>query len=80
MLYTKTHKALSLFICFIPASLVAGAAVMEFFIALTCFAFLFLNIKNIGLKYYKQKFSKFFLAFCLFLILSSIITPHITDT
>ena len=80
MVYLKTHKALSLFICFIPASLVAGAAVMEFFIALTCLTFLFLNIKNIGLKYYKQKFSKFFLAFCLFLILSSIISEHVVHS
>ena len=56
ILYSKTHKALSLFICFIPAALVAGAAVMEFFIALTCFTFLFLNFKKIGINYYHTKF------------------------
>jgi O-antigen ligase len=80
MVYSKIHKVLSLFICFIPASLVVGAAVMELFIALTCFAFLFLNFKKIGLKYYHQKISKFFLAFCLFLIFSSIISEYVAHS
>ena len=73
ILYPKTHKALSLFICCIPGALVAGAAVMEFFIALTCFTFLFLNFKKIGLKYYQKVFAKFFLIFWVFLIFGSII-------
>jgi O-antigen ligase len=80
MVYSKTHKALSLFICFIPAALVAGAAVMEFFIALTCFTFIFLNFKKIGLKYYHKKISKFFLLFCLFLIFSSIISEYVAHS
>jgi O-antigen ligase len=80
ILHSKTHKALSLFICFIPAALVAGAAVMELFIALTCFTFLFLNLKKIGLKYYYQKLSKFFLLFCLFLIFGSIISEHVVHS
>lgn len=80
MVYSKTHKALSLFICFIPAALVAGAAVMEFFIALTCFTFIFLNFKKIALKYYHKKISKFFLLFCLFLIFSSIVSEYIAHS
>ena len=72
MLYPKTHKALTLFICFITPALVLGAAVMELFIILTCFLFLFLNLKKVGLKYYHKKIAKFFLLFCIFLIFSSI--------
>jgi hypothetical protein len=79
-LYSKTHKALSLFICLIPAALVAGAAVMEFFIALTCFTFLFLNFKKIGLNYYHTKLAKFFLIFCLFLIFGSIVSEHVVHS
>jgi O-antigen ligase len=77
ILYSKTHKALSLFISFIPAALVAGAAVMEFFIILACFVFFFLNFKKIGLNYYYKKFSKFFFIFCLFLIFSSIVSEYV---
>ena len=77
ILYSKTHKALSLFISFIPAALVAGAAVMELFIVLACFAFFFLNFKKIGLNYYHIKFSKFFFIFCLFLIFSSIVSEYV---
>ena len=77
ILYSKTHKALSLFISFIPAALVAGAAVMELFIVLACFAFFFLNFKKIGLNYYHKKFSKFFFIFCLFLIFSSIVSEYV---
>ena len=77
ILYSKTHKALSLFISFIPAALVAGAAVMELFIVLACFTFFFLNFKKIGLNYYHRKFSKFFFIFCLFLIFSSIVSEYV---
>lgn len=77
ILYPKTHKALCLFICCIPGALVAGAAVMEFFIALTCFTFLFLNFKKIGLKYYQKVFAKFFLIFWVFLIFGSIISENV---
>ncbi len=80
ILYSKTHKALSLFISFIPAALVAGAAVMEFFIVLACFVFFFLNFKKKGLNYYHKKFSKFFFIFCLFLIFSSIVSEYVVHS
>jgi O-antigen ligase len=80
ILYTKTHKALSFFVCFIPAALVAGAAVMEFFIALTCFTFLFLNFKKIGLNYYHTKIAKFFFVFYLFLVFGSIISEYVVHS
>jgi O-antigen ligase len=77
MLYPKTHKTLTLLICFIPPALVVGAAVMELFIILTCFLFLFLNLKKVGLKYYHKKITKFFLLFCIFLIFSSITSEYV---
>ena len=77
MLYPKIHKALTLFICFIPAALIAGAAVVEFFIILICFTFLFLNFKKKGLEYYQITIIKFFLVFCLFLIFSSVVSEHV---
>jgi hypothetical protein len=80
MLYPKIHKLLALLVCFLPASLVAGAAVMEVFIALICLIFIFLNTQNIGLQYYKKTFSKLFLIFCLFLIFSSITSEYVVHS
>ena len=59
---------LSITISLIPASMVIGAAFMEFFIILSCLIFFYLNLNDIGLNYYKNKFIKFFFAFCIFLI------------
>ena len=68
----KYNLVLSLFICAIIPSLVAGAAVMEFFIFLSCILFFFFNFKKIGLNYYKKIFFIIFSLFCFFLILSSL--------
>ena len=45
---------LSITISLIPASMVVGAAFMEFFIILSCLIFFYLNLNDIGLNYYKR--------------------------
>ena len=44
--YRKIHFFLSLFVSLIPLALVAGAAVMEFFIILSCFTFFFFKLQK----------------------------------
>ena len=78
--YQKTHYILSLFICLIPISLVAGAAVMELFIILSCFTFFFLNYKKIGLDYYKNNFFIIFLLFNFYLILGSLLSENVLNS
>lgn len=78
--YQKIHFFLSLFVSLIPLALVAGAAVMEFFIILSCFTFFFLNYKKIGLDYYKKFFFIIFLVFNFYLILSSILSENIFNS
>lgn len=78
--YQKTHFLLSLFVSLIPLALVAGAAVMELFIILSCFIFFFLNYKKIGLDYYKKFFFIIFLVFNFHLILSSILSENIFNS
>ena len=79
-MYQKTHYILSLFICLIPLSMVAGAAVMEFFIVLSCLIFFFLNYKKQGLDYYKNFFFIIFLTFNSYLILSSLLSENILNS
>ena len=79
-MYQKTHYILSLFICLIPLSMVAGAAVMEFFIVLSCLIFFFLNYKKQGLDYYKNFFFIIFLTFNFYLILSSLLSENIFNS
>ena len=79
-MYQKTHYILSLFICLIPLSMVAGAAVMEFFIVLSCLVFFFLNYKKQGLDYYKKFFFIIFLTFNFYLILSSLLSENILNS
>ena len=79
-MYQKTHYILSLFICLIPLSMVAGAAVMEFFIILSCLTFFFLNYKKQGLDYYKNFFFIIFLTFNFYLILSSLLSENILNS
>ena len=79
-MYQKTHYILSLFICLIPLSMVAGAAVMEFFIVLSCLTFFFLNYKKQGLDYYKNFFFIIFLTFNFYLILSSLLSENILNS
>jgi O-antigen ligase len=71
------HCILSFFICAIVPGLVAGAAVMEFFIFLSCLTFFILNWKKSVLDYNKKKFFIFFLIFNFFLILSSFTSEYI---
>ena len=79
-MYQKTHYILSLFICLIPLSMVAGAAVMEFFIVLSCLVFFLLNYKKQGLDYYKKFFFVIFLTFNFYLILSSLLSENILNS
>ena len=76
----KYNLGLSLLICAIIPSLVLGAAVMEFFIILSCILFFFLNSKKIGLDYYKKNFFIFFSLFCFFLILSSLLSDNLLNS
>jgi O-antigen ligase len=76
----KYNFVLSLFICAIIPSLVVGAAVMEFFIFLSCILFFFLNFKKIGLNYYKKIFFIIFSLFCFFLILSSLLSDNLLNS
>ena len=71
---------LSITISLIPASMVVGAAFMEFFIILSCLIFFYLNLNDIGLNYYKNKFIKFFFAFCIFLIFGSIFSDYFLNS
>ena len=76
----KYNLVLSLFICAIIPSLVIGAAVMEFFIFLSCILFFFLNSKKVGLNYYKKNFFIAFSLFCFFLILSSLLSDNLLNS
>ena len=76
----KYNLGLSLLICAIIPSLVLGAAVMEFFIILSCILFFFLNSKKIGLDYYKKNFFIVFSLFCFFLILSSLLSDNLLNS
>jgi|TARA_B110000037_G_C17056585_1_gene480042 O-antigen ligase len=78
--YQKTHYVLSLFVCLIPLALVAGAAVMEFFIISSCFTFFFLNSRKIGLDYYKKIYFIIFILFSFYLILSSILSENVFNS
>ena len=78
--YKNSQFILSLFVCALPLALVVGAAVMEFFIILSCFTFFFLNYKKIGLNYYKNNFCYIFLAFSFYLIISSILSENIYNS
>tara|TARA_B110000027_G_scaffold52107_1_gene56846 strand:- start:1724 stop:3010 length:1287 start_codon:yes stop_codon:yes gene_type:complete len=79
-IHNNYNLVLSLFITFIPPSLVLGAAIMEFFIILSCVFFFFLNLKKIGLNYYKNNFFYIFCLFCFFLILSSLLSNDIFNS
>ena len=61
--YPITHNILCLLVCGIPPALVAGAAILEFFIILSCLFFFFLNYNKIGRDYYKKKFFLYFIFF-----------------
>jgi O-antigen ligase len=76
----KHQFILSLFFCAIPPSMVAGAAVMELFIFLSCIFFFFLNSKKVGLDYYKNKIFIIFIVYCFFLIFSSILSENIPNS
>lgn len=78
--YHKINYLLSIFICALPPSLVMGAAIMESFIFLSCMLFFFLNFKNIGTKYYFDKFFITFFLFCIYLILSSFLSENILNS
>lgn len=78
--YSRTHFFLCLFVCAIPPALVIGAAILEFFIFLSCFSFFFLNYKKIGLDYYKKKVFLYFIFFFIFLVISSITSDYVTNS
>lgn len=78
--YHKINYLLCIFICALPPSLVLGAAVMESFIFLSCMLFFFLNFKNVGTKYYSDKFFIIFFLFCAYLILSSILSENVLNS
>ena len=78
--YPKTHFFLCLFICSLPPALVAGSAILELFIILSCFFFFFLNYKKIGLYYYKKKIFLYFLFFFIFLVFSSITSDYVENS
>ena len=78
--YSKIHLFLSLSVCSIFPSMVAGAAVMEFFIILSCLMFLYLNYNKIGLEYYNNKFIYIFFLFCFYLIISSLLSESIFNS
>ena len=78
--YHKINYFLCIFICALPPSLVLGAAVMESFIFLSCMLFFFLNFKNVGTKYYSDKFFIIFFLFCAYLILSSLLSENVFNS
>lgn len=78
--YFKSDNLLILFVCAIPAALVAGAAVLEIFILLSCLVFFYLNFKKKGLDYYKNFFFITFFAFCIFLIFGSLSSEYIANS
>jgi O-antigen ligase len=79
-MYSKINFVLAFFVCLIPAALVAGAAVMEFFVVLICLTFFLLNTKKIGIEYYYKKISIFFFLFYVFLVFSSIISEYVFNS
>lgn len=78
--YPKLHCILSLLISAIVPGLVVGAAVLEFFIFLSCLSFFFLNWKKIALDYYKTKFFILFLIFNFYLILGSLSSEYVLNS
>ena len=58
--YLNSNNILTLLVCGIPAALVAGAAVLEFFIALSCLVFFILILKKKDLTIIKIFFFLFF--------------------
>jgi O-antigen ligase len=78
--YSRTHFFLCFFVCAIPPALVIGAAILEFFIFLSCFFFFFLNYKKIGLDYYKKKIFLYFIFFFIFLVISSITSDYVANS
>ena len=80
MKYPKIHYILSIFICGIPPALVAGAAIVELFVILSCLLFFFLNFNKLGTEYYKKYFFIIFLAFSFFLIFGSFSSQYIQNS
>jgi O-antigen ligase len=78
--YLNSNNILTLLVCGIPAALVAGAAVLEFFIVLSCLVFFYLNCKKKGLNYYKNFFFLIFSVFCFFLIFGSLSSEYIYNS
>jgi O-antigen ligase len=78
--YPKFHYVLSLIVCAIVPGLVVGAAVLEFFIFLSCLGFFYLNWKRLALDYYKTKFFVIFLIFYFFLILGSLLSEYFLNS
>lgn len=78
--YLKLHYILSLLVCAIPAALVAGAAVLECFVFLSCLFFFYLNWKKIGLNYYRNIFVLFFFLFYFFLVFSSVSSEYVFNS
>ena len=78
--YFKSNNLLILFACAIPIALVAGAAVLEFFIFLSCLVFFYHNFKKKGLDYYKNFFFIMFFVFCIFLIFGSFSSENIFNS
>ena len=77
----KIHYALSLLVSLIPAALVAGAAILEFFIFISCLIFFYINWKKLALNYYyKNYFFIIFFLFCLFLIFGSLSSDYILNS
>jgi O-antigen ligase len=78
--YFKSNHILTLLVSAIPITLVAGAAVLETFIFLSCLVFFYLNFKKEGLNYYKNIFFKIFFVFCIFLIFGSLSSEYISNS
>ena len=76
----KLYNILSFSVCAIPAALVAGAAVLEFFIFFSIIFFFYINYKKKGLNYYKNFFFIFFLGFCFFLTFGSLSSENISNS
>ena len=61
-------------VCLIPLAIVAGSFLADLFAIVSSLIFLYLSITNKDWKYYNSKIIKIFFAWCLFLIISSLLS------
>jgi O-antigen ligase len=67
-------NVISLFVCLIPASLIIGAAVSEFFLSLVAFFFLIYTVIYKDWFYYKKKIFTYLIFFYIYILFNSLVS------